>query len=174
MQLVSRSLSAVLLPNVTSRATSDHRPKQEDKFRNATKVHKSKRDKRTSTNRYRKRHQDNTSRRPKMTPGAPPNGAKSGRQTPKSDFQPQVEKNRTKTSTRPTWTRQRSDSPLFPSPPGGHLGSQIATKTDPKTIKNRSAKSKGQTSDPRRSLSRLGAILGRLLFHLGVHFGKQT
>ena len=46
-------------------------------------------------------------------------------------------------------------------PPGLHLGGQNGTKTDPKTIKNRSEKSRDQKSYPRRSWTRLGAILGR-------------
>ena len=45
---------------------------------------------------------------------------------------------------------------------GGHLGGQIGTKTEPKTIQNRSEKSRGKKNDPRRSWTRLGAILGRL------------
>ena len=52
-------------------------------------------------------------------------------------------------------------------PPGRHLGGQNGTKTDPKTIKNRSENRRGKKSYPRRSWARLGAILGRLGCHLG-------
>ena len=51
---------------------------------------------------------------------------------------------------------------------GAHLGGQNGTKTDPKTIKNRNEKSRDQKTDPRRSWTRLGAILGRLGCHLGA------
>ena len=52
--------------------------------------------------------------------------------------------------------------------PGAHLGGQNGTKIDPKTIKNRSEKSRRKKTDPRRSWARLGAILGRLGCHLGA------
>ena len=54
------------------------------------------------------------------------------------------------------------------APPGLHLGGQNGTKTDPKTFKNRSEKSRVKKTDPRRSWTRLGAILGRLECHLGA------
>ena len=64
-------------------------------------------------------------RRPKMTPGAPPTGAKRSRRgTKKRSPTASRTKNRTKTSTRPTWICQGGDSPTFLSPPGAHLGSQ--------------------------------------------------
>ena len=47
------------------------------------------------------------------------------------------------------------------SPLGCHLGGQNGTKIDPKTIKNRREKSRGEKTDPRRSWIRLEAILGR-------------
>ena len=47
-------------------------------------------------------------------------------------------------------------------------GGQIGTKIDPKTIKNRSEKSRVKNIDPRRSWIRLEAILGRLGCHLGA------
>ena len=62
----------------------------------------------------------------------------------------------------------RADLPSIAAPPGLHLGGQIGTKTEPKTIKNRSEKSRGKNNDPRRSWTRLGAILGRLGCHLGT------
>ena len=46
-------------------------------------------------------------------------------------------------------------------PLGSHLGSQIGTKTEPKTMQKRSEKSRVKKTDPRRSWTRLGAILGR-------------
>ena len=48
------------------------------------------------------------------------------------------------------------------------MGGQNGTKIDPKTIKNRSEKSRVKKTDPRRSWTRLGAILGRLGCHLGA------
>ena len=48
------------------------------------------------------------------------------------------------------------------------MGGQNGIKIDPKTIKNRSEKSRGEKTDPRRSWIRLGAILGRLGCHLGA------
>ena len=48
------------------------------------------------------------------------------------------------------------------------MGGQNGTKIDPKTIKNRSEKSRVKKTDPRRSWARLGAILGRLGCHLGA------
>ena len=48
------------------------------------------------------------------------------------------------------------------------MGGPNGTQTDPKTIKNRSEKSKVKKTDPRRSWARLGAILGRLGCHLGA------
>ena len=48
------------------------------------------------------------------------------------------------------------------------MGGQNGTKIDPKTIKNRSEKSRVKKTDPRRSWIRLEAILGRLGCHLGA------
>ena len=48
------------------------------------------------------------------------------------------------------------------------MGGPNGTKADPKTIKNRSEKSRDKKTDPRRSWARLGAILGRLGCHLGA------
>ena len=47
------------------------------------------------------------------------------------------------------------------SAPGPITHPQNGTKIDPKTIKNRGEKSRVQKTDPRRSWTRLGAILGR-------------
>ena len=63
--------------------------------------------------------------------------------------------------------RPQGDPSLVP-PLGDHLGGQNGTKIDPKTIKNRSEKSRRKKTDPRRSWTRLGAILGRLGCHLGA------
>ena len=48
------------------------------------------------------------------------------------------------------------------------MGGQNGTKIDPKTIKNRSEKSRVKKIDPRRSWIRLEAILDRLGCHLGA------
>ena len=65
--------------------------------------------------------------------------------------------------------RPRADFPSFRTLPGAHLGGQNGTKIDPKTIKNRSEKSrrKKPIQDDLgpvlgRSWAVLGAILGRL------------
>ena len=64
---------------------------------------------------------------------------------------------------RPKWPEHR-----FARSPGGSFGRPNGTKIDPKTIKNRSEKSRGKKTDPRRSWARLGAILGRLGCRLGA------
>jgi hypothetical protein len=64
--------------------------------------------------------------------------------------------------------RPRADLHSSAAPPGCHLGGQNGTKIDPKTIKNRSEKSRVKKTDPRRSWIRLEAILGRLGCHLGA------
>ena len=95
--------------------------------------------------------------RPKATQDDP----KSAQEGQKSEPRPQDEKkDRTKTIPRPSWTAQVPICPLSMRSP--HLGGQNGTQTDPKTIKNRSEKSRDQKSDPRRSWTCLGAILGRL------------
>ena len=71
-------------------------------------------------------------------------------------------KDRTKTILRPSWTAPGPSCPLvIGALPGAHLGGQNGIQTDPKTIRYRSEKSRGQKSYPRRSWTRLGAILGR-------------
>ena len=75
------------------------------------------------------------------------------------------------------WTvlnRPGADLPTIGALPGCHLGGQNGTKIDPKTTKNRSEKSRVQKTDPRRSWTRLGAILGRLGCHLGALETLQT
>ena len=62
----------------------------------------------------------------------------------------------------------RADLRSEAAPPGRHWGGQNGTKIDPKTIKNRREKSRGEKTDPRRSWIRLEAILGRLGCHLGA------
>ena len=64
--------------------------------------------------------------------------------------------------------RPGADLPTIHALRGAHLGGQNGTKIDPKTIKNRSEKSRVKKTDPRRSWIRLGAILGRLGCHLGA------
>ena len=64
--------------------------------------------------------------------------------------------------------RPRADLHSSAAPPGCHLGGQNGTEIDPKTIKNRSEQSRVKKTDPRRSWTRLGAILGRLGCHLGA------
>ena len=78
------------------------------------------------------------------------------------------QENRTKTISRPSWTPPRGRTISICAPPGLHLGGQNGTKIDPKTIKHRSEKSRVKKTDPRRSWIRLGAILGRLGWHLGA------
>ena len=68
----------------------------------------------------------------------------------------------------PSWTASTGQTTSSRAPPGLHLGGQNGTKIDPKTIKNRSEKSRVKKTDPRRSWARLGAILGRLGCHLGA------
>ena len=77
-------------------------------------------------------------------------------------------KDRTQTIPRPSWIGPKGPNPSLVSPLGSHLGGQNGTKIDPKTIKNRSEKSRVKKTDPRRSWARLGAILGRLGCHLGA------
>ena len=67
----------------------------------------------------------------------------------------------------------RVEMPNSDTPPGTHLGTPNGTKTEPQTVQKRSEESRGQKSDPRRSWTRLGAILGRSWPHLGVSFGQK-
>ena len=77
-------------------------------------------------------------------------------------------KDRTKTISRPSWIASTGQTTSSRAPPGLHLGGQNGTKIDPKTIKNRSEKSRVKKTDPRRSWIRREAILGRLGCHLGA------
>ena len=68
----------------------------------------------------------------------------------------------------------RGRSTAICAPLGSHLGRRIGTKTEPKTIQKRSEKSRGKKTDPRRSWTRLGAILGRLGCHLGPAWPSKS
>ena len=68
----------------------------------------------------------------------------------------------------------RGPTPSLVSPQGHHLGAQIGTKTDPKTMPKRSEKSRVQKTDSRRSWTRLGAILDRLERHLGPTWTSKS
>ena len=95
---------------------------------------------------------------PKVSQNDPklsPRGSKKRSQTARR------KKNRTKTIPRPSWIPQGGRTISSCAPPRLHLGGQNGTKIDPKTIKNRSENRRGKKSDPRRSWTRLGAILGR-------------
>ena len=70
--------------------------------------------------------------------------------------------------------RPGADLPTIGALPGRHVGGQNGTKIDPKTIKNRSENSRVKKTDPRRSWTRLGAILGRLGCSLGALETLQT
>ena len=98
-------------------------------------------------------------------PKRPPNDQKRPK---KGSRTTRRQENRTKRISRPSWIPPRADSRSSGVPQGPHLGGQIGTKTEPKTTKNRSEKSRGEKTDPRRSWIRLGAILGRLGCHLGA------
>ena len=100
--------------------------------------------------------------KPKTTPGASKNDPKRSPRGPKKRSRTtRRQENRTKTISRPSWIGPKGPNPSLPSPLGCHLGGQNGTKIDPKTIKNRSEKSRRKKNDPRRSWTRLGAILGR-------------
>ena len=104
-----------------------------------------------------------------MTPRAPENDSKRHpRGSKKRSQTARRKKDRTKTIPRPSWTAHPSITTSSAAPPGLHLGGQNGTKIDPKTIQNRSEKSRVKKNDPRRSWTRLGAILGRLGCHLGA------
>ena len=111
----------------------------------------------------------------KTTPGAPQNDPKTTPRRPKKRSRTtRRQENRTKTISRPSWIGPKGPNPRIPSPLGSHLGGQIGTKTEPKTIQNRSEKSRGEKTDPRRSWTRLGAILGRLGCHLGPTWTSKS
>ena len=105
----------------------------------------------------------------KTARGAPKNDPKRSPRRPKNRSRTtRRKKNRTKTILGPSWAAPGSICVVKPPPPGCHLGGQNGTKIDPKTIKNRREKSRGEKTDPRRSWIRLEAILGRLGCHLGA------
>ena len=105
----------------------------------------------------------------KTTPGAAKNDPKRSPRRPKKRSRTtRRQENRTKAIPRPSWIGPKGPNPSLVSPLGDHSGGQNGTKIDPKTISNRSEKSRVKKTDPRRSWIRLGAILGRLGCHLGA------
>ena len=101
----------------------------------------------------------------KTTPGAPKNDPKTTKKAIPND---KTKKGPNQDDLGTVLDRPRADCPSSGVPLGDHFGGQNGTKIDPKTIKNRSKKSRGKKTDPRRSWIRLGAILGRLGCHLGA------
>ena len=115
---------------------------------------------------------------PKTSPREPKtaqNGAKSAPRRPqdepkrdkKANPNRKMKKETNQDDPKTVLDRPPADLPSSAAPLGLHLGGQNGTKTDPKTIKNRSENRRGKKSYPRRSWTRLGAILGRLGCHLG-------
>ena len=108
-------------------------------------------------------------RSPKWSPNAPQMSPRGLQKRPKIEAKPQEEK---RTEPRRSQDRlgppRRGGTPSLVPPQGHHLGGQNGPKIDPKTIKNRSEKSRVKKTDPRRSWIRLEAILGRLGCHLGA------
>ena len=105
----------------------------------------------------------------KTTPGAPKNDRKTTPKRPKKrSRRTRRQEKRTKTISRPSWTPPRGRTTAICAPLGGHLGGQIGTKTEPKTMQKRSENSRVKKTDPRRSWTRVEAILGRLGCHLGT------
>ena len=160
--------------------------------RNSTaKVHKSKSDKRTSTNKYRKRHQDCTHEpkigpkeaendprsspkwcqegpeRPKTGPEAAQNDPKrSLRRSKKRTQTTRRKKNRTKSIPRPSWTAPGPISTAQPPPPGAIWEAKTAPKSIPKRskIEAKNQESKKPIQDDLGSvLRRFWAILGDIL-----------
>ena len=84
------------------------------------------------------------------------------------------QENGTKTISRPSKIGPKGPNPGLVSPLGHHLEGQIGTKTEQKTIQKRSEKSRANKNDPRRSWTRLGAILGRFGCSLGALETLQT
>ena len=115
-----------------------------------------------------KRAQDGP-KQPQERPKTTPRGAQEGQ---KSEPKPQDEKRSEPRRSQDRLEHPRGRFAQSAPPPGLHLGDQNGTKIDPKTIKNRSEKSRGQKSDPRRSWTRLGAILGRSWSHPGINFSN--
>ena len=101
-----------------------------------------------------------TPRRLQMAPQGAKNGPKKGRRGCKNDPKPQVEP---RSAPRLLQDRPGSspggESPTFPPPIGVHLGVPKRPKPKPKTIQNAHENRESKKSDPRRSRTRLGAIL---------------
>ena len=106
---------------------------------------------------------------PKRPPERPKTTPKRAQDDQRSDLERQDDKRTEprRSQDHPGSAQGAQDPGLVP-PLGDHLGGQNGTKIDPKTIKNRSEKSTVKKTDPRRSWIRLGAILGRLDYHLGA------
>ena len=122
----------------------------------------------------RKRTQDDakraqeTSRCAKTRPEATQNDPKRSLRVIKKNPNCKTKKGSNQDDPKTVLDRPRADLPTMVALLGSHLGGQNGTKTDPKTIQNRSEKSRGEKTDPRRSWTRLEAILGRLGCHLGA------
>ena len=87
----------------------------------------------------------------------------------KSDPESQDEKkDRTKTIPRPSWTAHRPICRAQPPPRGSIWEAKTAPKSIPKRSKIEVKIQESTKTDPRRSWTRLGAILGRLGRHLGA------
>ena len=109
-----------------------------------------------------------TPRCPQKRPEATQDGPKRSPRDPKKRSQTaRRKKDETTTIPRLSWTAHGSITTSSAAPPGLHLGHQNGTKSDSKMIKNRTENSRRTKSDPRRSWTRLGAILGRFWRHLG-------
>ena len=114
----------------------------------------------------------------KTTPTAPQNDPKTRPKRPqdgqKSDPERQDDK---RIEPRRSWDRlgpPQGRSAQFSIVRAHPWGAILGAKTDPKTIQNRSENSRGQKIDPRRSWTRLGAILGRLGCHLGPTWTSKS
>ena len=109
-----------------------------------------------------------------LTPGAPFGRPNRHQHRPRNDQKSKrkfkMKKRRSKTILDP----QRGAHPSLVAPLGHPLGAQKGTQTDPKTIKNRSENSRGKKTDPRRSGTRLGAILGCLGGDLGPTWTSKS
>ena len=105
-------------------------------------------------------------RRPKATLRGTQEGQKSD---PESQDEKRTEPRRSQDRLGPLTGRFAQ----FSRPPGAPFGRPKRCNIDPKTIKNRSDKSRRKKGDPRRSWTHLGAILGRSWPHLGVNLGQK-
>ena len=98
--------------------------------------------------------------RPKTTPKRPQNGQKSD---PERQDDKRTEPRRFQDRLGPVQGAGASLS----AHPRGSFGSQIGTKAEPKRSQNEAKIQESTKTDPRRSWTQLGAILGRLEHHLG-------